>query len=589
MNLVAIHLDETSLDSLMQTANSMQSQLLNDDLWLTRITVLTSLYPGAAHLERGAEESAYAWHRRYRRALVSASLMAEQNMRGDMPYMRMHGEFQSARFIAHTPLRLPAPYGLIAEVVRYAAEIGMPDPAKDGSLMFENAPSGADMNFRYVVRKVADARADAVKNKTVQRLATVLETEYRPRVAQLEPNTQGTSTDALATAAHREARERVVRILRRRCGHMSAALAHAHDRIAMLEARVAELTLENAQLRSENRALRAEVAQLSGTVRNLERELDERPTSEQLRRARDALKEERAARKSAELKLRLINLERARLIKQLRAAEADYEESEAELAKAQPMSALERELVAMQEREMERNHAAQLAALHHNAVANLQSALDAELASGEFWTPDQYVERARAQAAGGSVSPRTRKVAAVVMEATAARDGGQVTLPPAAGTSNRGRGVTYMQVVKHLKASDSVSPRELYRRTKELESRLEETSAGAKVEQLRHFIKSNKALMMEAMEGTWLSKPKSPSLDDLISLKAEMSGQMYDCVMRFIRQKCGVKTEVTRAEVKAAFDDFGFEYELRDFTSVDEKEVEGKDGKKVGGPPCLLP
>ena len=120
MNLVAIHLDETSLVSLMQTANSMQSQLLNDDLWLTRITVLTSLYPGAAHLERGAEESAYAWHRRYRRALVSASLMAEQNMRGDMPYMRMHGEFQSARFIAHTPLRLPAPYGLIAEVVRYA-------------------------------------------------------------------------------------------------------------------------------------------------------------------------------------------------------------------------------------------------------------------------------------------------------------------------------------------------------------------------------------------------------------------------------------------------------------------------------------
>ena len=87
--------------------------------------------------------------------------------------------------------------------------------------------------------------------------------------------------------------------------------------------------------------------------------------------------------------------------------------------------------------------------------------------------------------------------------------------------------------------------------------------------------------MEEAMEGTWLSKPKSPSLDDLVALKAEMSGQMFDCVMRFIRQRCGVKTEgVTRAHVRAAFHDFGYEYELSNFTSVDEKEVE-VDGKKV--------
>jgi hypothetical protein len=86
--------------------------------------------------------------------------------------------------------------------------------------------------------------------------------------------------------------------------------------------------------------------------------------------------------------------------------------------------------------------------------------------------------------------------------------------------------------------------------------------------------------MTAALEGTWLSPPKKLDLEACISLRAEMSGAMYDAVLSFIRRKTGVQTEPTRKEVKTAFDEFKFEYETGHFTSVDDKETE-VGGKKV--------
>ena len=83
-------------------------------------------------------------------------------------------------------------------------------------------------------------------------------------------------------------------------------------------------------------------------------------------------------------------------------------------------------------------------------------------------------------------------------------------------------------------------------------------SGQASVAQFRSFIKSNKELVTEALEGTWLSPPKALNLEDLIALRAELSGAMYDAIVSFVRRKTGVKTEATRAEVKAAFDEFKF-------------------------------
>ena len=80
--------------------------------------------------------------------------------------------------------------------------------------------------------------------------------------------------------------------------------------------------------------------------------------------------------------------------------------------------------------------------------------------------------------------------------------------------------------------------------------------------QMRHFIKSQKELVQEALEGTWLSPPKKLNLEQLISLRAEMSGAIFDSLLSFIRRKTGIKTDATRKgvklKVKGAFEDFKF-------------------------------
>ena len=160
--------------------------------------------------------------------------------------------------------------------------------------------------------------------------------------------------------------------------------------------RAGECTAAGRECRAggENRALRAEVSKQKGVVRELERELSER---EELHTVRTKLTAEQALRKTAEVKLRTFNLEKARLVKQLRAAEADFETAEEALAKAQPAADLERELISMSERELELNCAAQVAAAHHSALAAIEAALDAELAKRSYFTPFQYVERARSR------------------------------------------------------------------------------------------------------------------------------------------------------------------------------------------------
>jgi hypothetical protein len=97
---------------------------------------------------------------------------------------------------------------------------------------------------------------------------------------------------------------------------------------------------------------------------------------------------------------------------------------------------------------------------------------------------------------------------------------------------------------------------------------------------MSHFINHNKAFIKECIESTWLSPPKTLKLEDLVSLRREVSGAMYESLIKFIRDKTGAKTEATKKELKEAFDGFSFPYETCSFTSVDEKEIE-VNGKKV--------
>jgi hypothetical protein len=95
------------------------------------------------------------------------------------------------------------------------------------------------------------------------------------------------------------------------------------------------------------------------------------------------------------------------------------------------------------------------------------------------------------------------------------------------------------------------------------------------------FINSQKVLIQQCLEKTWLSPPKKLALEDLLELRKELSGAMYEQILSFIRKKTGLQTEVPRSAVRQAFDEGAFEYETGSFTSVDEKEVELKGGGKV--------
>ena len=123
-------LDDTSLLHFTQTSLSLRIRLLDDDTWLNKLTMLINMYPGVAHLEQGENEKAFSWYWRFRRALASAETMTRLHREGSRPYMLMHGTFTlSGTYVPCAPLRLPAPHGLIVEMMQYCKRLGMADSA----------------------------------------------------------------------------------------------------------------------------------------------------------------------------------------------------------------------------------------------------------------------------------------------------------------------------------------------------------------------------------------------------------------------------------------------------------------------------
>ena len=66
---------------------------------------------------------------------------------------------------------------------------------------------------------------------------------------------------------------------------------------------------------------------------------------------------------------------------------------------------------------------------------------------------ESFLDETRRQAADGTVTPRKRKIASIIMdEASRRSDDGSVTLPSVG--DDRGRGRTYQLLVKSSKASN---------------------------------------------------------------------------------------------------------------------------------------
>ena len=142
--------------------------------------------------------------------------------------------------------------------------------------------------------------------------------------------------------------------------------------------------------------------------------------------------------------------------------------------------------------EAEHAAAAQVAAAQLSAAEEIEASLEALVTDRGLLTAEGFVTLARQEAEGGSgFSPPFRQVTAVVMEQSTQATG-STTLPPS-NFSGKGRGRTYMGVVKAMKPSDRLGPTHLWERTKVIKKALDEVSGGAAATQLAHFINSNRS------------------------------------------------------------------------------------------------
>lgn len=590
---------------LRAVSTAWRQQMSDDDVWLTKLTALSLQYPSTSQLDQGSEETAFAWFWRCSRAIGSGDALARRHKAGEYPYLLLYGSVNSNTFSPFADMRFPIEQGAIAELIDLMSRSGsFADPAFDAAQLFHGVPESVmiDGSFRLIHAAVKTKRAAAREND-LRALPELLAKLYSPRsvVAAAASPAASSSADspptATATTPSTSAPPKLLLRLRR----MGAELQRANERIALLEGENVRLRVENAELRAANAELRSENRQLRAAKRGLEQDME--AAEGELHRMQEAAAHElqgvEAALQKAEGELAGQRRARAALVRQLDAmiaerdrlrllrdaAERSFEKAQATVDRERGRVNEARDAAAAARRheaEVERDAAAQVAAAQHSATEAIEAEVATRLRERGLMTVQQFVEYAQVEAAVGMISPPFRKVAAHVMAAECSASGKAATLP-AASADGKGAGVTYMRVVRSIKPSNQLSPRQLHDRTQQLRASLTQVSGGGKeadVAQLRHFMKSQKALVQEALEGTWLSPPKKLNLEMLISLRAEMSGAMYDSLISFIRRKTGIKTDATRKEVKAAFDDFKFEYETGKFTSVDDKEVE-VDGKKV--------
>ena len=600
---IAEALEIVGIVQLRAVSKSFHATMSDDDMWLDRLTLLSLSNRILADLDRDAEERAYAWYARCHAAVDYGNTLARHHKESGIAYLELYGVVNGTTFTPHAELRFPIPRGFISELVALKARAGCRDPPYDALLCFPGAPAGCDMTFRRVSKEVMAATSRATLSD-LRDLPDVLARSFEPAAPRDADSAQlPTSTPT-----------RTLDTLQRRLGHMSVALARADARIEALEAEnaklrdiilqrdeeIAALKQTIYELKAELREVRGENAELRAEKAALTRLISERPTDAELEAVRAKLESERKARRAAERQIDVIKKERATLRRMLTIAERGYAEGE-EAAKAADAAAEEaRAAVTMVQgkaakhaakslekaaaqrarvAQAERDAAAQVAAAQLAARTWIEDALDEAVADSialrGLMTAEEMVDYARLQSAVGAFTSPMKQIAAIVMDAEC-----QTTVTmPTTSASGRGRGVTYMKVVKAIKPSNQLSAKQLRRRSESIREAVDHHSAGAPVAQMSDFINSQKELIKQCLETTWLSPPKALKLEDCIALKKEMSGAMYDEVIAFIREKTGAKT-TPRNEVLKACAESTFEFETGSFTSVDEKEVE-VGGKKI--------
>ena len=145
-----------------------KKMMSDDDLWLNRLTLLALRQPSLSDLEKGAQETAYAWYQRCCTAVDDGTALALRHKQGGFPYLELYGTVDGVdgtSFTAFAELRFPMPRGFIAELIALKGRSSCRDPPYDALLCFPGAPLGCDWSFRLIFKEVTAATGRAIKYK----------------------------------------------------------------------------------------------------------------------------------------------------------------------------------------------------------------------------------------------------------------------------------------------------------------------------------------------------------------------------------------------------------------------------------------
>ena len=193
-----------------------KKMMSDDDLWLNRLTLLALRQPSLSDLEKGAQETAYAWYQRCCTAVDDGTALALRHKQGVFPYLELYGTVDGTSFAPFAELRFPMPRGFIAELITLKGKAGCRDPPYDALLCFPSAPLGCDWSFRLIFKEVKEATRTA----TAAHLRKLPEVLARPFAPAPRAGAASSSVDADAPAPPER---RVLDALQRRLGHVCRA------------------------------------------------------------------------------------------------------------------------------------------------------------------------------------------------------------------------------------------------------------------------------------------------------------------------------------------------------------------------------
>ena len=487
--LVASHFEVAEILPLRAVSTAWRAMATHDDVWLNKLTVLSLQFPTLSQLDRAVGEAAFHWFSRCWCAICSGDALAERHRRREFPYLQLYGAVNGTTFTPFAPLCFPIQKGVIAELIELMARSTQyADPPHDASLRFDGLPPGVQIDSAFrVIFDAVKAERQASRPGKLRRLPEMLAEMYAPRGAALGDAGSSSSSEPLTSPPSRPSANGAPK-LRLRLQRMSAELSRANECIAALQAENSRLRAENAKLRAENRELRAENARLAGRAAAAERSRGSLAAALQaardeaegeLRRVTEQLGGQRRARATIARQLDAITAENERLRLLLAAAERAFEKAEAVLQRERGRVDEARDAAAaarLREAQAERDAAAQVAAAQLAATTAIEAEVTARIEERGLMSMSQLVDYAQLEAAVGMVSPPVRKIAAHVMAAECPSGDSSTTLP-STSPDGRGRGAMYVRVVRAIKPSYQLSPRQLWERTQNLRASLTQVRA----------------------------------------------------------------------------------------------------------------